>query len=497
MAEVENKNTAIRCPKCGATDVVLDEESGQLKCIYCKTLFGGTKVNKDDADDIEKLNGTIIGDGAKNIIPDEKVVLTLKCPACGAEVVIDANESQTARCHWCRHLLSVTDKLPNGATPDMVLPFSIEKAVAKAKIENFVNARKFFANPTFRSEFSLDNVMGVYMPYMVVDINMHATFAGVGEHLVRKYLEGTDNNKTTYYDADSYQVYRDFDLLVDDLTVEASKARTMQNWELNSNHVINAILPFDTENAVAWDPRYLRGYASEKRDMDTVGLDGIAAKQAEDIARYKSVTTAGFYDRGLRWGTQDIKVKGAKWKSAYLPIWLYSYMEKSDKGNVMHYVAVNARTGEVSGSVPVHRMKLVFISLFVEIIGAFLGMSWMLYWLDQNMDDNPALLGLIGFTPGFIFYWLMMARYRSMNARHKHESETKSDMKNLKAKDELIQHKTHLTNARIEDENGAAVLGSFSQNSGANMVGAQIANVLGVDPDEAIRAANQLMANKK
>ena len=34
-----------------------------------------------------------------------------KCPSCGAEVVIDLNESSQARCHWCRNMLSVNSKV--------------------------------------------------------------------------------------------------------------------------------------------------------------------------------------------------------------------------------------------------------------------------------------------------------------------------------------------------------------------------------------------------
>lgn len=34
----------------------------------------------------------------------------------------------------------------------------------------------------FRKEFTTDNVMGVYLPYMIVDANTHANLKGQGEH---------------------------------------------------------------------------------------------------------------------------------------------------------------------------------------------------------------------------------------------------------------------------------------------------------------------------
>ena len=56
--------------------------------------------------------------------------------------------------------------------------------------------------------------MGVYLPYMVVDINAQANLAGQGEVEVRRYTRGEGKNKKTYYDADFYDVERQFDIVV-------------------------------------------------------------------------------------------------------------------------------------------------------------------------------------------------------------------------------------------------------------------------------------------
>ena len=50
-------------------------------------------------------------------------------------------------------------------------------------------------------------------------------------------------------------------------------------------------MPFDTENAVAWDARYLRGFASEKRDTNVKALAPIVQTQVMDIARYQARST--------------------------------------------------------------------------------------------------------------------------------------------------------------------------------------------------------------
>ena len=476
MAINNDKNGMNRCPHCGATDTTLDVKTGKLKCNFCRSLFEGVASNAYGG--IEDLKGDIIGEGAKEIIPDEKVILTLKCPACGAEVVINTDEVTSARCHWCRHILSVNEKMPNGAVPDLVLPFKTEKKFAEQKIDEFVKKRQFFAHPQFKKEFSSENVMGVYLPYMVVDVNSHASFVGEAEHLIRRYTVGSGNNQRTYYDADAYNVTREFDLLVDDLTIEASADKLNQDIKTNTNNVISSIMPFDTENAVDWNPSYLRGYASEKRDTDVSALKGAVEMQTGDVARYRVKETMEFYDRGARWTNEQLQVKGTRWKAAYLPVWLYSYQ---DEKKMLHYVAVNARTGETMGSVPVNKKLLLTISVILEILGIVLGFWWIKFWLGVEMDaddNNPWLLGLAGLSPGFIFYWLKMNRYRNMNARHKHEKETKSDVKNMKKSDNLLEHRKRLSNSRIAGENDNVVKGVLA-NNGKAMMGETMANYLG------------------
>ena len=149
-----------KCPKCGATDISLNSKTGKLRCNFCRHEFESEKISGMQTD-IKELSGEILGSGAKDIIADTKDVLTFKCSSCGAEVVVDTASSTQARCHWCRNILSVNQQIPNGAIPDVVLPFSVTKDVAKGQIEKFVGSRKFFAHPKFKKEFTTQYIMGV------------------------------------------------------------------------------------------------------------------------------------------------------------------------------------------------------------------------------------------------------------------------------------------------------------------------------------------------
>ena len=60
--------------------------------------------------------------------------------------------------------------------------------------------------------------------------------------------------------------------------------------------------------------------------------------------------------------------------SVYLPVWLYSYhQERGDGEGLLHYVAVNGRTGETMGSVPVRQKRLVAVSATITVVGTVVG----------------------------------------------------------------------------------------------------------------------------
>ena len=233
-----------KCPKCGATDISLNTNNGMLRCNFCRHEFQPA-IAVGIGECIESLEGKVVGSGATDVIADTNDIMTFKCSSCAAEVVIDTNEATQARCHWCRNTLSVNQQIPNGAVPDMVLPFGVKKDEAKIEIEKFVAKRKFYAHPIFKKEFSTENIMGAYLPYMVVDINANAKLVGQGEILTRTRGSGSD----TRFDADLYNVERSFDILIDDLTIESSSEKLKREAN-NTNNVINAIMPCDTDQCV-------------------------------------------------------------------------------------------------------------------------------------------------------------------------------------------------------------------------------------------------------
>ena len=353
-----------------------------------------------------------------------------------------------ARCHWCRHILSVNEQIPNGSVPDTLLPFKVAKEEAEGIIKGFVNKRKFFANPKFKKEFTTNNIIGVFFPYMLLDVNAHANFSGEGERQTRIYQVQNGDMRHTKYDADVYHVERDFDFTIQGLSIESS-SNNLNEVSGKTNNIINAIMPFDTENCVKFNANYLRGFNSEKRDVNIENLKETAYEQCKDIARYSCNDTLEFYDRGVRWDNESLNIRGEQWTSAYLPVWLYSYLE--DKGNkkLLHYVAVNARTKEVMGSVPIHIPMLLLASFIVEIFG---------YIMASNIDWDYSWIFL---SVGFIYFFVIYNIYRNTSARHTYEKETKREMKNLRKIDNFVRKNNGQTSSMMDGANNRTIRGKF------------------------------------
>lgn len=357
-----------KCPRCGSTESAFSIAEVALVCQSCRFEWNEPLLeDRVDVRDIKNLRGTVTGSAA-GALRDGHEMMTLECQGCGAEVVITTDRSLQARCHWCRQVLSVQTQIPNGAVPDAILPFRVPHDAAVARIREFAGKRRFFSLSAFRREFTPENVVGVYMPYMLIDANCQADLRGTGEVLRRRYQVRVSKEHTeTRYDADAFAVGRRFRFTVDDLASEASSEREA-NTRVNTNNVIDTIQPFDTKQAVGFNPAYLRDFTSERRDLEIGDMGRRVEGAFLSIARAQAQRTLGGYDRGVRWEGEALGVEGSRWFSLYLPVWLYSYQQrKSDGSSFIHYIAVNGRTGETMGSVPVSHPVIFAVSALAGI----------------------------------------------------------------------------------------------------------------------------------
>lgn len=438
------------CIHCGASDIKFDEKVGKLCCSYCKSTFVGKELLEIETN-IFNLKGMKIGSGAKDIRDDVKDIITLKCDGCGAEVVIDTRSSTQARCHWCRSILSINSRIENGTVPDAILPFKVKKEQATRIIDYFVQKRNFFALPKFKEEFKSENIMGVYFPYMLIDVNAHCQFAGEGEHLIRSYVI----NKKTKYDAEVYNVKREFDITIDNLTIEANKDKLNKSKIGSTNNIINSIMPFDTEKCVKFQSNYLVGFTSEKRDLNIEQLEFKVNDQIKDIARHAINKHLTYFNRGVRWENEKVEIKGSQWITAYLPVWLYSYYETKRGKKNLHYIAVNARTREIMGSVPINKKRLLLVSIIME----FLVIFFPFFILDLRKVFYILFFLHIFPINGFAYYAIISSKYRNKQARHTYENETIKKVFNVQKEDSFITKRRMQSSKKISGANNTTIHG--------------------------------------
>ena len=439
------KSTKKDCPNCGSSDITFNSKSGKLHCNYCKTDFNPKELN--NIKNVDSLNQRVIGSGAKDINSNIGNMITIECSNCGAEVVIDTSVSTQVRCHWCRGILSINNRIENGSIPDAILPFSVKKEEAMEEINKFVGKRKFHALPKFKEEFKAENVFGVYFPYMIVDAKVNCAFEGNGEHLLRQYSYGKND---TRYDAEEYYVIRNFNINVDDLTIESNKSKINKS-EKSTNNIINSIMPFDTDNCVKFESNYLVGFTSEKRDLNIKNIEEKVKQEVKDIARISINDTLKKYDRGVCWKKEKVEFEGSQWISAYLPVWLYTF---EDKKGVRHYIAVNGRTKETMGSIPINNFRLNLITFFIEFICIFTMLMFC-----YETDDIIIIYCLMAIMPGIIYNKIIKDEYRNKDARHKYENETKRMINYSFVKDDFMCTKRRLKNRYINGYNSNIIYG--------------------------------------
>ena len=422
------KNGQTKCPKCGASNLYYDIEREKLICNYCLEEFDKEII--DGKNIVDNLEGDVRGTATKDIDNNASDLVTIKCDGCGAEIVINTKEDLNSQCHWCGSMLSINRQVDNGVVPDEILPFKIKKEVAYNNIVNYSSEKMSFTISKFKNNLKIENIHGVYFPYLIFDTKAHGKYSGIGERTTRTYFDDDDD---TLYDVDVYKVERTFDVKIDDLTIESSLERLDKFNIKQKNSVINAIMPFDTENCIKFNANYMKGYTSEKRDIDIKNIENKIDSQVKDIVRNRVNSTLSQYNRGVKWENEEIDYVGKQWLSAYLPVWLYSCQ---DKKGVLHYVAVNARTGETVGSIPISRSKLLLVMGLIIILSLLAGLSFSLllhFILELNVFISIPILavcGFVGFIISIILFIVEDYKYSNMRwIRHSYERETKCDLK--------------------------------------------------------------------
>lgn len=338
------KTVVYSCPNCGANLVYSLDEKKHC-CQYCGGKFTGEEIerlhpdNKANKQDEEALRF-------------ENESSLYNCPNCGAQVVAGNENSASAVCHYCHSALVLAGRVSGSLKPDYIIPFNTTK-------DNALNAfkehckRKFYLPKDFKSKATLDYIRPLYAPFWLADAKMDINFDAVCE----KHTMVSSNRRKI----DTYKCHRRADIDFNKVPVDGS-ARI-------DNNLMHAIEPFDFSKLQDFSMSYLQGVDAEKYDVHREALTADLQKELTDASQtYITENLSKAYNR-----IKSPRTFGGfgklVWHYTLLPVWFLNYKYK---GKDFMFV-MNGQTGKFAGILPVNKVKLTVMSIFVgAIIAAML-----------------------------------------------------------------------------------------------------------------------------
>lgn len=341
------KFTAINftCPSCGAPQR-FSPLHRTLTCAFCHTQHTITPNNKEIQEyDFHKAISTLQTNKTQSI--DKKV----HCQQCGGDFVLTPY-AFSSHCPYC-NTPAIIDFIQE-ITPQSLIPFQIDRKQALIYFQKWVKSR-WFAPRIFKQSIHEENIFtGYYLPYWTYDSKSITSYTG---------LRGTTYyvtvNKTIIDNGQEKQIQTQearirwiptsgtVDVDFDDVTIGASKTV--------SRAILDALEPWNTEELMAYDEKYLLGFEAEEY---TVGLDNgfefAKAKMAKKIEKSIHLDIGGDIQKI---STMNIQHQHVTYKNVLFPIWTASFQWK----NKEYRYAMNAQTAKIIGERPYDYMKIIAI----------------------------------------------------------------------------------------------------------------------------------------
>jgi LSD1 subclass zinc finger protein len=330
--------------------------TNHLKCPYCgmeNEIEVSPKIFEEL--DFEKF----INEFEKQSVVHE--VATIKCQGCGAQTTFNPNTVSDS-CPCCGSPLVVKNGSVNHSIkPEAILPFAIDQNKAFGEFRSWINKLWFAPGKLKRYASQLEKLTGLYIPYWTYDSRTSTDYQGE---------RGQDYQTTESYTANE-----------NGKLVTKTRSVTHTRWSSVSGHVDNVfddilvvasnslakdyvekLEPWELENMVAFDERYLSGFKTESYQIDLKeGFDDAKIKMNEVISSTVRKDIGG--DR-QRIHSLNTIYNNITFKHILLPIWISAYLYK---GKVYRFL-INGRTGEVQGERPYSWIKISLTALLLAAI---------------------------------------------------------------------------------------------------------------------------------
>jgi len=325
-----------KCPSCGGP-LTFDSSIQKLKCPHCDN-----EINVEALIDELETEGFINSKDSmsnwstttNNSWESESSNLkTYICDSCGGEIIADATTGAT-KCPFCDNPVVIKDKFANDLKPDLIIPFQLDKQAAKESLLKHLTGKKLLPS-LFKDENHIDEVKGVYVPFMLCDANVSGGVKYKGTN-VRHWSTG----KYRYTEISYYSIFRQGDVSFKNIPVDAAS-------QIN-DELMDSLEPFDFSKAVKYNSGYFPGYLATIKDVDMVDLiPRINIRVKNSTAESFRDTISNRYE-SIQVENSTMNLNQGDVKYALLPVWLLNTTYKGEK----YTFAMNGQTGKFVGNLP-------------------------------------------------------------------------------------------------------------------------------------------------
>jgi predicted RNA-binding Zn-ribbon protein involved in translation (DUF1610 family) len=345
----------VDCNACGS-EMVYDPAKQMMLCNHCGNSQGMPKdsdrVVEHSYSECLDLDSQETGFGTESKV--------FHCNNCGAETAVSP-ETVNFECPFCASTnVNEEAQAQRVIRPAGILPFKISRQVALEKFRVWIK-KGFFSPSKLKRLARLEKIHSVYLPFWTYDADTRSQWTALSGH--HYYVTETSTNskgetqtkqvqKTRWVPAGGYYA-RHFD----DVLVLGSHGLTQQFSE--------RIFPFNLEEVVNYDSRFILGHESEIYQKDVnEGLQVAEGIMDSEIRSAVVRQIPGDTYKNLNINTHK---SGVTFKHILLPIWIAAYKFN----NKVYKFLVNGQTGKISGKKPISVGKVILvIGIVAAIIGA-------------------------------------------------------------------------------------------------------------------------------
>lgn len=339
------------CPGCNA-QLYFNPQLQQLACEHC-----GTQVGIDKATDLIKENHLRrqLAGAADSPVTVEQLVY--KCNRCGSQSVF-TTETPTFTCSFCNYeAVNPVAYKTRIIQPSGMIPFRVDQQQSVAIFKTWLG--KGWWAPGDLQEFARhDALHGIYLPFWTYDAQTHSEWSGYGGryYYETEYYTDSQGRRQSRQVQRTEWIYRSgtYDHFFDDILIGGATELSQDEYE--------SIFPYQLEELVNFDPKYLSGWKADVYDIAVhEGYEKAEAIMKDAI--YDACADLCRIDtyKGLEVHTS---YSDQTYKHILLPIWLCSYVYKQ---KTYHFL-INGQTGRIHGKKPVSTMKVVLTVLAALLI---------------------------------------------------------------------------------------------------------------------------------